>query len=394
MASKSPSPESPHCTGFIVSVETSTTYHYLCADRPTDTILHIKQELQEKTGILDRNMILIDKNKNEKIWQNHELITANLDLKLMNLPRPYAETQLDIVTDLLAGSKVGQEYQTEMLDFYLPKLYELSRTQQEEIIKISSENMEKEWNSSFEPVVNRLKKDLKRRVQQLVTDKVMLEQEIQRQQSGACAEFDFEKEWEKFLTIIDPTNYQPRRTSFESLTQTVKSQILKIISKLQKREQLLTFFILYRMTQSVNSYPSYFFRIYIITLSSIYKIDFNYSQSGMPDYSMYPVNITLLYKFDIKLSPDLCKIFKNYSSKTDLDVRPQQGFSYSGRGDFGMDSERFYSLFTSIPGTLYPDAPGWRWLDTPDDDPQRYIHYQTGEITDQLPYDTPPVKYE
>ena len=183
------------CTGFLVSIETSTTPHYLCADQPTDTILHIKQELQQKIGIPESQMIFID--KNEKVWRNHEIITANLNLKLMTTPsRPYTETQLDNVTDLLVGSKLGQEYQTEMLDFYLPKLFELTRTQQEEVIKISSENMEKEWNASFEPVVNRLKKDLKRRVQQLVTDKVMLEQEIQRQQSGACAEFDFEKEWE------------------------------------------------------------------------------------------------------------------------------------------------------------------------------------------------------
>ena len=66
------------CSGFLVSVETSTTPHYLCADKPTDTILHIKQELQQKIGIPVRWMIFIDKNK--KVWENHELITANLDL--------------------------------------------------------------------------------------------------------------------------------------------------------------------------------------------------------------------------------------------------------------------------------------------------------------------------
>lgn len=372
----------PHCTGFLVSVETSTTPHYLCADQPTDTILHIKQELQQKIGIPESQMIFID--KNEKVWRNHEIITANLDLKLMTTPsRPYAETQLDNVTDLLVGSKLGQEYQTEMLDFYLPKLYELSRTQQEEIIKISSENMEKEWNASFEPVVNRLKKDLKRRVQQLVTDKVMLEQEIQRQQSGACAEFDFEKEWEKLLSIIAGTP--------ASIRQIAKAQIFKIISTLQKREQLLTFFVLYQlMVPSI-----YFFRIYIITLSSVYTIDLNVGGGfDMKDYNMYPINNELLYKFDIKLSPDLCKLFKNYSSKIDLSVIPRYTFILSGLGDFGIDSERFYSLFTSIPGTLYPYAPKWRWLDTPDDDPQRYIHRETGEIVEQIPYATPPVKYD
>ena len=66
------------CSGFLVSIETSTTPHYLCADQPTDTILHIKQELQKRIGIPVRWMIFIDKNK--KVWENHELITANLDL--------------------------------------------------------------------------------------------------------------------------------------------------------------------------------------------------------------------------------------------------------------------------------------------------------------------------
>ena len=328
-------------------------------------------------------MILID--KNEKVWQNHELITANLDLKLMSLPRPYTESQLDNVTDLLVGSKLGQEYQTEMLDFYLPKLYELSRTQQEEIIKISSENMEKEWNASFEPVVNRLKKDLKRRVQQLVTDKVMLEQEIQRQQSGACAEFDFEKEFEKTYTYIDFNMYkESHEKSLRKPNTALKELLSGIVSILQKREKVLSFFIYRNDTD-------YKYKIYIVTLSHIYNIQLNHGWGSW----MNPQNAAkLLYKFDIELSPSFCKIFVNYCSLPINVVDQKENHFTLG----------FKNLFTSIPGTLYPLAPYWKWLDTPDE-PLRYIHERTGEIVDQIPYGTvgvdelhpsiaPPVKYD
>ena len=380
------------CTGFLVSVETSTTPHYLCADQPTDTILHIKQELQQKIGIPESQMIFID--KNEKVWRNHEIITANLDLKLMTTPsRPYTETQLDNVTDLLVGSKLGQEYQTEMLDFYLPKLFELTRTQQEEVIKISSENMEKEWNASFEPVVNRLKKDLKRRVQQLVTDKVMLEQEIQRQQSGACAEFDFEKEFENTHTYIDFNMYKESHEKQLSLPNTAIKELLSgIVSILQKREKVLSFFV-YRNDSEFKRY-----KIYIITLSHIYGIELNHGWGSW----MNPQNAAkLLYKFDIQLSPSFCKIFVNYCSLPINVVNPREGESRQKENYFTLG---FKNLFTSIPGTLYPWQPYWKWLDTPDE-PLRYIHERTGEIVDQIPYGTvggdelhpsiaPPVKYD
>jgi hypothetical protein len=88
------------CSGFLVSIETSTTPHYLCADLPTDTILHIKQELQKRIEIPESQMIFID--KNEKVWQNHELITTNLDLKLMSN-----------VSDL-------QEYEEKLDTFHVP----------------------------------------------------------------------------------------------------------------------------------------------------------------------------------------------------------------------------------------------------------------------------------
>ena len=387
------------CSGFLVSVETSTTPHYLCADQPTDTILHIKQELQKRIGIPDSQMIFID--KNEKVWRNHEIITANLDLKLMTTPsRPYTETQLDNVTDLLVGSKLGQEYQTEMLDFYLPKLFELTRTQQEEVIKISSENMEKEWNASFEPVVNRLKKDLKRRVQQLVTDKVMLEQEIQRQQSGACAEFDFEKEFEK--TYISSVFRQRTKSSDNFVSGFVKAEYNRplsglkellsgVVSILQKRERVLTFFVCYDIEMVTNSPPNYYYKIYIITLSHIYEIGLTHGWNTWVN----PQNAAkLLYKFDIDLSPSFCKIFVNYCSLAIKGgAKIEDHFTLS-----------FKNLFTSIPGTLYPLTPYWKWLDTPDES-LRYIHERTGEIVDQIPYGTvggdelhpsiaPPVKYD
>ena len=373
------SPLSTHCTGFLVSVETSTTTHYLCADRSTDTILHIKKELQEKTGILERNMILID--KNEKVWQNHELITANLDLKLMSLPRPYTESQLDNVTDLLVGSKLGQEYQTEMLDFYLPKLYELSRTEQEEIIKISSENMEKEWNASFEPVVNRLKKDLKRRVQQLVTDKVMLEQEIQRQQSGACAEFDFEKEWEEKIRkkMFQVESMQPGRLKRET------TDFIKNIA-----DEHIICFLPFMLSHNGSSTSG---SLYIITRKNIYKgTIYEFFNVGGQIPKIGP-DFILFYQFDTLLSYQFCRTFisycKNVFSTSVYDmIRGPVEYHLS------MDQERFISLVTSIPGTRYSTLlPYWKMI-FDENGEIKYVNTKTNEISIEPPYDTLPVKYD
>ena len=103
------------CSGFLVSVETSTTPHYLCADQPTDTILHIKQELQQKIGIPVRWMIFIDKNK--KVWENHELITANLDLTMMGNVSDLQELDL---SSLIGTNAEDAPASDEKLDTLVP----------------------------------------------------------------------------------------------------------------------------------------------------------------------------------------------------------------------------------------------------------------------------------
>ena len=385
------------CSGFLVSVETSTTPHYLCADQPTDTILHIKQELQQKIGIPESQMIFID--KNEKVWRNHEIITANLDLKLMTTPiRPYTETQLDNVTDLLVGSKLGQEYQTEMLDFYLPKLFELTRTQQEEVIKISSENMEKEWNASFEPVVNRLKKDLKRRVQQLVTDKVMLEQEIQRQQSGACAEFDFEKEWEEKIRknwayngYINSATFGPMQT--ERLEKETKEFIRNIAN-----EHIICFYPIMLGNMAGNggvSSGTIYGSLYIITRKNIYKgTIFEWINVGGDTRKISP-DFILFYQFDTLLSYQFCRTFisycKNVFSKSS--THEMQGHQQIVNHKTAIE-ESFITLVTSIAGTRYSKLRAdWKMI-FDENGEIKYVNTKTSEISIEPPYDTPLVKYD
>jgi len=369
-----------HCPGFLVSVETSTTPHYLCADQSTDTILDIKRELQKKIGIPESGMIFID--KNEKVWKNHEIITTNLDLKLMTTPlRPYVETQMDNVSDLLVGAKIGQEYQTEMLDFYLPKLLELSKSQQEEIIKISAENMEKEWNASFEPVVNRLKKDLKRRVQQLVTDKVMLEQEIQRQQSGACADFDFEKEWEEKITkkMIGGESMQPGRLKRET------REFIKNIAG----EHIICFLPFMLSNNGATTTGS----IYIITRKNIYKGTIYESVNVGGQIPKIGPDFILFYQFDTLLSYQFCRTFISYC-KNVLSTSVYDMIRGPVENHFSMDQERFISLVTSIAGTRYSTLLAYWKMIFDENGEIKYVNTKTNEISIEPPYDTPPVKYE
>jgi hypothetical protein len=383
------------CSGFLVSIETSTTPHYLCADQPTDTILHIKQEFGKKIGIPESRMIFID--KNEKVWQNHEIITTNLDLKLMTTPnRPYTETQMDNVSDLLVGAKIGQEYQTEMLDFYLPKLFELSRTQQEEVIKISAENMEKEWNASFEPVVNRLKKDLKRRVQQLVTDKVLLEQEIQRQQSGACAEFDFEKEWEDKIRKNWPYNGYINSTTFGPMqTERLEKETKEFIKNIAD-EHIICFYpiILSNMSGSGGvSSGTISGSLYIITRKNIYKgTIFEWINVGGDTQKIRP-DFILFYQFDTLLSYQFCRTFisccKNVFSKSTYD----QNRNWLTDHKTSIE-ESFISLVTSIAGTRYSKLRAdWKMI-FDENGEIKYVNTKTNEISIEPPYDTPPVKYD
>ena len=386
------------CSGFLVSVETSTTPHYLCADQPTDTILHIKQELQQKIGIPESQMIFID--KNEKVWRNHEIITANLDLKLMTTPsRPYTETQLDNVTDLLVGSKLGQEYQTEMLDFYLPKLFELTRTQQEEVIKISSENMEKEWNASFEPVVNRLKKDLKRRVQQLVTDKVMLEQEIQRQQSGACAEFDFEKEWEEKIRKNWAYNdYNINRTTFGPMqTERLEKETKEFIKNIVDEHIICFFPIMLSDMAGYGGMPSGTIHgsLYIITKKNIYKGTIYESVNVGGSNPKIGTDFILFYQFDTLLSYQFCRTFisycKNVFSKGSTSSIP--GWQQIVDHKTAIE-ESFISLVTSIAGTRYSTLRAdWKMI-FDENGEIKYVNTKTSEISIEPPYDTLPVKYD
>ena len=368
------------CSGFLVSIETSTTPHYLCADLPTDTILHIKQELQKRIEIPESQMIFID--KNEKVWQNHELITTNLDLKLMSLStRPYVETQMDNVSDLLVGAKIGQEYQTEMLDFYLPKLFELSRTQQEEVIKISAENMEKEWNASFEPVVNRLKKDLKRRVQQLVTDKVLLEQEIQRQQSGACAEFDFEKEWEEKIRkkMFGVESLQPGRLKRET------TDFIKNIAD----EHIICF--LPFMLSHNGSWTSG--SLYIITRKNIYKGTIHEFFNVGGQIPKIGPDFILFYQFDTLLSYQFCRTFISYC-KNVFSTSVYDQIRGPVENHFSMDQERFISIVTSIAGTRYSTLLAYWKMIFDENGEIKYVNTKTSEISIEPPYDTPPVKYD
>lgn len=331
-----------------------------------------------------------------------EIITANLDLKLMTTPsRPYAETQLDNVTDLLVGSKLGQEYQTEMLDFYLPKLFELTRTQQEEVIKISSENMEKEWNASFEPVVNRLKKDLKRRVQQLVTDKVMLEQEIQRQQSGACAEFDFEKEWEEKIrknwAYINGDINNSAMCGKPMQTERLEKETKEFIRNIANEHIICFYPIMLSNMAGYGGRPSGTIAgsLYIITRKNIYKgTIFEWINVGGDTRKISP-DFILFYQFDTLLSYQFCRTFISYCKKVfskgaSSDV---PGFQQIVDHKTAIE-ESFIRLVTSIAGTLYSTLlPYWKMI-FDENGEIKYVNTKTNEINIEPPYDTPPVKYD
>ena len=343
-------------------------------------------------------MIFIDKNR--KVWQNHEIVKDNLVLNLMTTPaRSYVEIQMDTTLDLLAGASVGQEYQTGLLDFYLPKLFELSKSQQEEVIKISAENMEKEWNASFEPVVNRLKKDLKRRVQQLVTDKVMLEQEIQRQQSGACAEFDFEKEWKEKIrknwayvnNDINNSAMCGKPMQTERLEKETKEFIKNIAD-----EHIICFYPIMLSNIVGNGgvgSGTIGGSLYIITRKNIYKgTIYEFVNVGGQIPKIGP-DFILFYQFDTLLSYQFCRTFisycKNVFSKAIYDMIRTQVIDHKTAIE-----ESFISLVTSIAGTRYSTLLGYWKMIFDENGEIKYVNTKTSEISIEPPYDTPPVKYD